>query len=163
MDDRPQTTLVAGKTLNQSLFPLLLPYSLRMEGVRVAGVRELTLDGRKVWALALPFVKGFFFSPVLTTTWVLLVDQDDYSIVSIEFLPPVQYRDVSPTGIRYRILKHQEVGGAIHAEQILLIGISPNGLESGAHRVAKIKSSVVPWDTTLFLSPAELEALEEED
>jgi len=163
MDDRPQTSLIAGKTLNQTLFPLLLPHSLRMEGVRVSEVREMTLEGRKVWAIALPFVKGFFFSPFLTTTWIMVVAQDDYSILSIEFVPPVQYRDVSPTGIRYRILKRQEVGGVDLAEQVLLIGINPAGMESGANRVTKIQSSAVPWDTALFLSPIELEALEGED
>jgi hypothetical protein len=162
MDDRPQTSSMAKKTLNETLFPLLLPYSLKMEGVWVKEVRETTLDGRKVWVLALPFIKGFFFSPVLTTTWIMVVAQDDYSILSYEFIPPLQYRDVSPMGIRYRILKHQEVQGAKLAEQLLLIGINAAGMESGANRVTKIKASTVPWDAALFLSPAQLDALEED-
>jgi hypothetical protein len=163
MDDRPQTSSMAAKTLNQTLFPLLLPHSLKMEGVWASEVRETTLDGRKVWVLALPFAKGFFRSPVLTTTWVMVVAQDDYSIISCEFVPPVQYRDISPVGIRYRILKQQEIAGAEVAAQLLLIGINDVGMESGANRVTKIKSSVIPWDTTLFLSPAEIEVLEQED
>jgi hypothetical protein len=163
MDDRPQTSSMAAKTLNQTLFPLLLPYSLEMEGVWVREVRETTLDGRKVWVLALPFVKGFFHSPLLTTTWIMVVAQDDYSIISYEFIPPARHRDVSPTGIRYRILKHQEIDGVELASQLLLIGINSVGMESGANRVTKIESSVIPWDTALFLSPAELAALEEED
>ena len=160
MDDRPQTSSMAGKILNQTVFPLLLPYSLKMEGVWVKEVRETTLDGRKVWLLALPFAKGFFSSPVMTTTWIMVVAQDDFSILSFEFAPPVQYRDVSPVGIRYRILKRQELDGAQIAEQLLLIGINAAGMESGANRVTKIKASTVPWDAALFLSPAELEALE---
>ena len=163
MDDRPQTSSMAKRTLNQTLFPLLLPYSLKMEGVWAKEVRETTLDDRKVWVVALPFAKGFFSSPVLTTTWIMVVAQDDYSILSYEFMPPVQYRDVSPTGIRYRVLKQQEVEGAMLAEQLLLIGIDGAGMESGANRVTKIKASTQPWDATLFLSPAELEALEQED
>jgi hypothetical protein len=163
MDERPQTSSMAKKTLNQTLFPLLLPYSLKMEGVWVKEVRETTLGGRKVWILALPFTKGFFSSPVLTTTWIMVVAQDDYSILSYEFIPPDQYRDVSPVGIRYRILKIQEVGGAKLAEQLLLVGINAAGMESGANRVTKIKASAQPWDATLFLSPAQLEALEQDD
>ena len=163
MDDRPQTSSMAKKTLNQTLFPLLLPYSLKMEGVWAKEVRETTLDGRKVWVLALPFTKGFFSSPVLTTTWMMVVAQDDYSILSYEFIPPVQYRDISPMGIRYRILKRQEIEGAMLTEQLLLIGINAAGMESGANRVTKIKASTQPWDATLFLSPAQLETLEQED
>jgi len=163
LDDRPQTSSMAEKTLNQTVFPLLLPYSLKMEGVWASEVRGATLDGRKVWVLALPFAKGFFSSPVLTTTWVMVVAQDDYSILSYEFVPPVDYQDVSPMGIRYRILKQQELDGAQIIEQVLLIGINAAGMESGANRVTKIKASIQPWDATLFLSPAQLEALEEED
>jgi hypothetical protein len=163
MDDRPQTSSMAEKTLKQTLFPLLLPYSLKMEGVWVKEVQETTLNGRKVWALALPFAKGFFASPVMTTTWLMVVAQDDYSILAYEFIPPVQYQDVSPVGIRYRFLKQQEVGGAELAEQLLLIGINHAGMESGANRVTRIKASAQPWDATLFLSPAQVEALEEDD
>jgi len=163
LDDRPQTSSMAKKTLNQILFPLLVPYSLKMEGVWAEEVRETTLDGRKVWVLALPFVKGFFSSPVLATTWIMVVAQDDYSILSYEFIPPAQYRDVSPMGIRYRILKQQELGGAKLAEQLLLVGINAAAMESGANRVTRIKASTQPWDATLFLSPAELEALEQKD
>ena len=42
VDDRPQTPYMAKGTLNQTLFPLLLPYSLRMEGVWVKEVGEIT-------------------------------------------------------------------------------------------------------------------------
>jgi hypothetical protein len=162
MDERPQTSVMAETTLNQALFPILLPYSLKMEGVWVKDVQETTLGGRKVWVLLMPFAKGFFTSPVMTTTWMMVVAQDDYSILVYEFIPPVQYQDVSPMGIRYRILKQQEVEGATLTEQLLLIGINPAGVESGANRVTKIKASTVPWDVALFLSPAQLEALEED-
>jgi hypothetical protein len=162
-DDRPQTPTMARKTINQTAFPLLMPYSLKMQGVWVKEVRESTLDGRDVWVLAIPFSKGFFLSPVLTTTWFMVVAQDDYSILAFEFVPPVEFRKVSPVGIRYRILKLQELEGAKIAEQILSVGISVQGQESGLVRVTKSKASVRHWEPSLFLSPAQLEALEEED
>jgi hypothetical protein len=162
MDDRPQTPAMVRKILNQTAFPLLMPYSLKMNGVWVKEVRESTLEGRAVWMLAIPFSKGFFLSPVLTTTWLMVVAQDDYSILGYEFVPPVEFQKVSPVGVRYRILKHREVEGAKIAEQILSIGISSQGEESGLVRVTKTKASVRRWEPALFLSPAQLEALEED-
>jgi hypothetical protein len=162
-DDRIQTPVMARKILNQTAFPLLMPYSLKMDGVWVEAVRESTLDGRDVWVLAIPFSKGFFVSPVLTTTWFMVVAQDDYSILAFEFVPPVEYRKVSPVGIRYRILKTQEVEGAKITEQVLSVGINDQGHESGLVRVTKSKASTRHWEPSLFLSPAQLEALEEEE
>ena len=164
VDDRPQTSVMASKTLNQRAFTLLLPYSLQMEGVRGTEVREGVVDGRDVWVIAVPFVKGFFVSPVMTTTWILVVAKDDYSIVSLEFAPAPEYRDVSPLGIRYRILKQTELDGAKIPEQLLAVGINFQYLESGATRVTKIQPSIREgWDATLFVSPERLEALEEDD
>jgi hypothetical protein len=164
LDDRPQTSSMAFKTLNQNAFTLLLPFSLKMEGVRGTEVREGVVDDRDVWVIAIPFVKGFFVSPVMTTNWILVVAKDDYSIVSIEFAPAPEYRDVSPLGVRYRILKQRELGGAKIAEQLLAIGINFQYQESGATRVTTIEPSVrVGWDPTLFMSPQQLEALEKDD
>ena len=42
-----------------------------------------------MWVLAIPFRKGFFVSPVLTTTWFMVVAQDYYSILAFEFVPSV--------------------------------------------------------------------------
>ena len=162
LDDRPQTPTMARKILYQAVFPLLMPYSLKMDGVWVKEVRETVLDGRDVWVMAIPFTKGFFVSPVLATTWIMVVAQDDYSILSFEFFPPPEYRKVSLMGIRYRILKHQERDGAKIAEQLLSVGINVRGEESGHVRVTKSKASVQRWEPALFLSPAQLEALEED-
>jgi hypothetical protein len=164
VDDRPQTPMRAETLLNQTAFPLLLPYSLEMEGVWAEEVRETVLDDREVWVLALPFAKGFFTNPVMATTWILVVAKDDYSIVSLEFAPAAEFRDVAPVGVKYRILKQKNLDGAKIAEQILAVGIDSQYLESGAHRVTKIEPSVRgPWDPTLFLSPEQLEALEQDD
>lgn len=163
LDDRPQTPKMAKLTTNQSLFPLLLPYSLQMEGVWLDKVYETTLDERDVWVISMPFAKGFFSNPVMETTWVLVVAQDDYSIVSLEFAPSPAFADVAPVGVRYRILKQKDLEGALVAEQVLAIGINSQHQESGANRITRIVPKVRPWDATLFLSPKQLEELEEED
>ncbi len=164
LDDRPQTPPMARTTLNQIVFPLLMPHSLKMDGVWVKEIRKTNVEGREVWALGIPFVKGFFSSPVMTTTWFMVVDSNDYSILWYEFMPPVEYRDVSPVGIRYRVLNTTELDGAKVPAQLLLVGTNAAGLESGANRVTKIEASVHgAWDPTLFLSPTQLEALERND
>jgi hypothetical protein len=164
LDDRPQMSTMARRSLNQMAFPLLLPFSLEMEGVWAKEVREhVTDDGREVWVLGFPFSKGFFMSPVLDTTWVLVVAKDDYSILSLEFAPAPAYQDVSPVGIRYRILKQKDLGGANVIEQLLAVGINSQYMESGSNRVTRIKSSVrTSRDITLFLSPAQIEAFEQD-
>jgi hypothetical protein len=163
LDDRPQTPKMATLTINQSLFPLLLPFSLQMEGVWLKEVRETTLDGREVWVISIPFAKGFFANPVMETAWILVVAKDDYSIVSLEFAPAPAFADVSPVGVRYRILKRKEVEGATLTEQMLAVGINSQYQESGANRVTRIEPKARPWDPTLFLSPAQLEELEQDD
>lgn len=163
LDDRPQVSKMARQTINQSAFSLLLPFSLQMEGVWLNEVRETQLDGRDVWVITLPFSKGFFVSPVMETTWILVVAKDDYSIHSLEFAPAPAFADVSPVGVRYRILKMKEIDGATIVEQMLATGINSQYQESGANRVTRMVLKVRPWDPTLFLSPAQLEALEEDD
>lgn len=162
-DERPQTSYMAKGTINQQLYTLLLPYSLKMGGVWVKEVRETQWDGREAWALHTPFAKGFFVSPVLTTTWRVVVDKEDYSILGVDFVPPVDLRDVQPVGIRYRYLKYDEINGAKVPSQILAVGINYEGRESGATRVTKVSPTVYgPWEPRLFLSPPALDALEQD-
>jgi len=162
-DERPQTPYMAGGTLNQTLFPILLPYSLKMDGVWVKEVGEIEWEGRPAWTLLIPFVKGFFVSPVLTTTWRIVVAKDDYSILGVDFLPPVDLRDVQFMGIRYRILKYDDIEGARIPSQVLAIGINFEGYESGATRITRIQPTAYgPWEAGLFVSPVRLEALEGE-
>jgi len=162
-DERPQTPYMAKGTLNQTLFPILLPYSLKMEGVWVKEIGEIEWDGRPAWTLLLPFVKGFFVSPVLTTTWRVVVAKDDYSILGVDFLPPVELRDVQFMGIRYRILKYDDIEGARIPSQVLAIGINLEGYESGANRITRIEPTAYGrWEAALFVNPLRLEALEAE-
>ncbi len=154
LDDRQQTPYMAKTTLNQSLFPIMLPFTVEMEGVWVKESKEIQWEGGDAWSLAVPFAKGFFVSPVLTTTWSLVVSKEDYSLLAATFVPPVEYRKVEMKGIRYRILKTEVIEDAQIPTQILSIGINVNGMESGHVRVTKIKPSVYgPSDPTLFRSP----------
>jgi hypothetical protein len=164
IDERPQTSYMAKTTLNQRLFPLLPPYSLKMDGVWMKEAGEVSWEGRQAWAVLMPFAKGFFKSPVLTTDWRLVVSKEDYTILGMDFVPPVEYRDVQPMGMRYRYLKWDEIDGVKIPSQVLAVGINSQGIESGAHRITKVAiSKFGQWQPRLFMSPQQLEALEGED
>jgi len=65
--------------------------------------------------------------------------------------------------IRYRVLKQAAIGsGAQLPVQVLLDGIDLNGSPTGHVRVTKMQLTLRgPFDPKLFLSPQELEAIEE--
>lgn len=162
-DERPQTPYMARGTLNQALFPILLPYSLKMDGVWVKEVGEIEWEGRPAWTLLIPFAKGFFVSPVLTTTWRVVVDKEDFSILGVDFLPPLELRNVQFMGVRYRILKYEDVEDVRIPSQVLAVGINLEGYESGATRITRIAPTAYgPWEAGLFVNPRRLEALEGE-
>lgn len=161
LDQRPQTPRMAAGTIRQTLFPLLLPYSLRMEGVRLGVVTEDTFDGAPVWAIEVTFDAGFFAAPSMVTTWRVFVGRKDNLVVGAEYLPAAEFRSVRDEGIRYRYLKRQDVDGVNLAAQVLLDGIDVNGVENGHVRVTKISaSSAGPLDLALFIHPDEGERLD---
>ena len=153
---------MAYRTLNQSLFTLLLPFSLEMDGVWTKEVIEVAWEDRTAWALLLPFTKGFFVSPVLETTWRIVVDKETSLILAFDFMPPVEFRHVESTGVLYGTLAYNEIEGAKIPSSVIAIGLSLDEQEIGTYRTTKIDSSVYDsWDPTLFINPKRLEAIEE--
>jgi hypothetical protein len=162
IDERPQTPSMAYRALNQNLFKLLLPYSLRMQRVWTKEVVEVPWEDGTAWALLVPFTKGFFVSPVLETIWRIVVDKETFKILAYDFMPPAEYRHVEKTGVRYGILAYNEIEGAQIPSRVLAIGLTLDGEEIGTYRVTKIDSSVYDaWAPTLFIDPRRLEAIEE--
>jgi hypothetical protein len=155
VDDKPQTPSMARRTLNQTAFALLLPYSLKMDRVYVEPeARETLWEGREAWIVSVPFAKGFFVSPVMTSTWEIVIARDDYSLLAAHFLPPVEFQKVQTEGMRYRVLKWEMVEESEIPTRILTDGIDLNGHENGHVRVTKIVPSVYgPSEPTLFMDP----------
>ena len=162
-DDRPQGSRMAVGTLNQRLFPLLLPFTATMDGVQLGAVNETSFEGQPAWRVAVTFPQGFFIAPSMATTWHLHIRKDTGALLAAEFLPPPAVRDVRSEGIRYRVLKQATIGsGAQVPVQVLLDGIDLNGSPTGHVRVTKMQVTVRgPFDPSLFLHPRELEALED--
>jgi hypothetical protein len=162
-DDRPQGSRMATGTLNQRLFPLLLPFTATMDGVLLGAVNETSFEGQPAWRVAVSFPEGFFVAPSMATTWHLHIHKDTGALLAAEFLPPPGVRDVRSEGIRYRVLKQAPIGsGAQLPVQVLLDGIDLNGSPTGHVRVTKMQTTVRgPFDPKLFLHPVELQALED--
>jgi hypothetical protein len=161
-DDRPQTPRMALATLNQRLFPLLLPFTATMEGVRLGAVNETSFEGQPAWRVAANFSEGFFIAPSMATTWYLYLRKDSGALLAAEFFPPPGVRDVRSEGIRYRVLKQTAIGSGVQLPvQVLLDGIDANGAPTGHVRVTKMQITVRgPYDQKLFLHPLEVQALE---
>jgi hypothetical protein len=104
-DDRPQGSRMAIGTLNQRLFPLLLPFTAMMDGVRLGAIYETSFEGQPAWRVAVNFEEGFFITPSMAATWYFHIRKDNGALLAAEFLPPPGVRDVRSEGIRYRVLK----------------------------------------------------------
>jgi len=163
LDDRPQTPKMALATLDQRLFPLLLPFTLAMEGVRMSDPKETSFEGIPSWRIAVDFPQGFFVVPSMMTTWYLHVRRSDHTVLAIEFIPPPGVREVSSEGIRYRYLKRANLGSSIQLPvQVLLDGIDLNGAPTGHVRVTRMRITIRgAYEPALFLHPVRLQAIEE--
>jgi hypothetical protein len=161
VDSRPQTPRMAAGTIRQTLFPLLMPFSLGMPGVTLGAVTEGSFDGTPAWVLEIGFEADFFAAPSMVTTWKVFIDRANDLVLGAEYLPAPDLRAVRTEGVRYRILQRQEVDGVSLATQVLLDGIDLEGVPNGHVRVTKLSYlSAGPLDLSLFIDPAEGERLD---
>jgi hypothetical protein len=163
VDERPQAPRLAGGSIRQRLFPLLLPFSLKMDGVvPESTVRVGYFEGEEVYQLALNFKAMFFAAPIMSATWHLVVRRDDFELISAEFLPPEEYRGVQKEGVRYRYLQRTELEGIKLPTRVLLDGIDLTRTPNGHVRVVTLEPTVRgPAEPALFVDPQELEEIEE--
>lgn len=164
VDTRPQTPRMAAGNIRQTIFPLMLPYSLRMDGVILGLVTEGSFDGTPAWVIEVSFRPDFFTAPSMLTTWKVFISRADNLVLGAEFLPPAEFHAVTDEGIRYRILKRQDVDGLNLPAQVLLDGIDLNGVENGHVKVTKISAQTVgPLDLALFINPDDAARLDAGD
>ena len=164
VDTRPQTPRQVDGTLNAKLFPLLLPFSLEMPGVDVGAVTEGSVEGTDTWRLEVRFRPGFFPTPTMNTVWYVPANRADGSYGAVEFLPPVELRNVNDEGVRYRPLKHETHGGVKLITQMLMDGLDFSWVPNGHVRVTKTDITTGGrFDPRLFFHPERLDALEEDD
>ena len=164
LDDRQQTPLMARGTVNQKVFPLLLPFSLKMKGVSLGDVGESSFEGTPTWGVTVRFPRGFFITPSMETAWRLEVDRDSGRLLAADVLPPQSMREIVSEGLRYQTLQWRETGEAEVPSKLLMQGIDFHRIPNGHVRITTVASEVEgPFDPTLFVSPDRLEKLEEGD
>jgi hypothetical protein len=163
LDIRPQTPTMAKGTIHNKLFPALLPFALAMAEINVMGAREGKFDNQDAYRIDLTFPPNFFASPVMNSVWSVFAAKKDYKFLAASFQPPKSLAEAESEGIRYRYLKHTNIGTVRLPSQILMEGLFANGLENGHVRIINLKAEVRGWDATLFLDPEELEALDEQE
>jgi hypothetical protein len=162
LDSRPLAPRMAAGTLRQRLFPLLLPFSLQMEGIRPGEVTGDELGDEPVWLLKLDFTDDFFASPIMTSTWELIVRRSDHAILAAQFQPPREFRQAQTEGVRYRALSHTELAGTELPEKLVVSGLEANGFENSHVRIVGLEwSSRGPSEPALFVHPETLKKLEE--
>ena len=163
-DTRPQTPRMAGGTIRQALFPLLMPFSLKMQGVVLGAVTPAAFDGTPAWRVDVNFDTNFFAAPAMITTWHVFISRENHLVLGAEYLPIEEFLAVVDEGIRYRYLKRQDVDGINLAAQVLLDGIDVNGAENGHVRVTKLAAETIgPLDLSLFISPDKAAKMEAEE
>lgn len=165
LDERPQAARMSRGTVNQKVFPMLLPFSLEMDGVTLREVRASTRQGRPTWQAEVVIPPGFFLAPSMTGgTWALELDQATSELMAVAVLPPETMQDVVDEGMRYKVLRTTTVDGVRLPTQILMEGITADGAPTGHNRIVTIEPEVIgPFDPTLFVHPERLEAIEEGD
>jgi len=162
IDSRPLAPRMATGTLRQRLFPLLLPFSLKMDGLTLGKATEYTFEGEPVWRIKVTFDANFFAAPIMVTTWEFMIRRSDHALLAAEFLPPPKFRKAQKEGVRYRPLTQDKVGGVTLSKQLLVTGIDLNGIENAHVRIVKMEPrSRGPYEPALFLDPAMLEQLDE--
>ena len=164
IDTRPQTPAMAAGTIRQTVFPLFLPFSLRMDGVQLGTVTKGSFDGTPAWVVEVEFDANFFAAPSMVTTWAIFISRADNSVLGAHFHPPEEFHAVTDEGIRYRFLKRQNTDGLSLPAHVLLDGIDLNGAENGHVRVTKITTTTAgPLDLGLFINPTESDRLDKGD
>ncbi len=161
-DKRPQTPTMAAGTLNNKLFAELLPFSLQEPGVTIISVSRTKWRKKPVLKLQVEVPRNFFTSPIMNTTWSVLVDPKTYHVIVAQFLPPKKYLAIAAEGMRYEFLKHTVAAGLRLPTYVVIIALQgERGTEGGHTAVDHITVTTQPYDPSLFLSPKELERINE--
>jgi hypothetical protein len=164
LDTRVLAPRMAAGNIRQIVFPLLLPLSLRMDGVMPGAVSEGVFDNQPVWVLEVDFTEDFFVAPSMATTWRVFFSRDEGTVLGAAFLPPESVHAVRDEGVQYTVLSRSEVDGLVLPTQVLLDGIDVNGRPTGHVRVTKVDTVTLgPYDRSIFIHPEEKARIESDE
>lgn len=160
-DDRPLTPYKSVTTMRSKLFPLLVPFSLDLDGVSLDGAHAATWEGKEVWRIGVSFPKNFFGSPIMDVPWELLQERDTNKLLAWEFLPPAEYESYTTEGMRYRVLTWKTVDGVTFPAKVLAEGITTKGQIDNHYRTVEITVNPLgDVGADLFIPPSVKEKLD---
>jgi len=162
VDPRPQSPRKASGSAAQRLVPLLLPFTVTLEGIGLQTPVSTTFEGEPAWKVPLSFVRNFFSTPITNPTWNLYVSKKDHSLIAAEYQPDAEYAEVAKEGVRYRVMRSTKVGGVTLPAQVMIEGIDKEGLPTSHTRISNLVIKKLDRvDATLFMHPSQVRAIEE--
>jgi hypothetical protein len=161
-DRRQQTPRIAPGFNHERILPLLLPFSLNLEGVLFGGsVDEVVFAKKPVLKLSFTVPEMFFASPLMGLQWDVLVDPADHHLVAARFLPVEGFAEAKNEGLQIEIAETQSLGGVSIPKRVTMKGINSWGQATGMEREITITASVLDEPSpALFIRPDKLEAME---
>jgi hypothetical protein len=138
VDARPGTQYMIKRILNRSLFPILLPFSLKWGDAEVTSIQERQVNGQPVWRLILHFGPNFFDTPQISTTWAVDLDKTTFAVVKAES----QYTDlgkgIEADGMRFTWRQPVKVGRVLLPGEQKIVGLDQKGQEKTHTRLDRI-------------------------
>ncbi len=143
-DKRLATSYLVKRSLATLLFPTLMPFSLRWEGVQLQEITAAQLNGRPVWRLTVVLPRSFFESPQVALTWTVFIDSATYAVVQAESPFTDLGKGVTADGMRFRWREPVKVKGVTFYKEQRLTGLDEAGSEKSHSRVDRLQYHVMP-------------------
>ena len=162
-DVRQQTPRIALGFNRERLLPLLLPFSLNLEGVNLGDTVDETVFAKKsVLNFSFTVPEMYFASPLMGLSWDIVVDSSDHRIVAARFLPVEGFKEAENEGLQIQVTETADINGVSLPSRVVMKGINHYGQPTGMEREVTIKTTVLlEPNPSLFIRPDKLEALEE--
>lgn len=165
LDDRAQTSHLAPRFINNKLLPVILPFSMTLQGVGFPTQKQpqaTHFQGAPANRLDFSVPTNFFNTPLVNTRWAVFTGKDEHNYLGAEFLPVPGYEATKSQGMRFHVTKTTEIDGVRFCSEIAIDSIDSAGKPTGNRRTMKIRASVVREPSpALFLHPDTVRAIEE--
>ena len=143
-DGRQTTSFMVRRSLNNYLFPILLPFSLAWEGVSVSDVTAATVNGKPVWRLSVTLPRTFFDTPQIATKWTVDVDAGTFGLVHAESPATDLGKGVTADGMRFSWRGDVMLGGVHLPSELHVVGLDQEGREKTHSRTDHLKYRQLP-------------------
>lgn len=162
LDTRKQTPRMAPGTCRQKLMPLLLPFSLKLDGPGFSQPTQTNFQGQKMWKIGMIVKRLFFQSPMISNSWDFFFPLDSNKAPIARYLPLAEFIKVQPEGMQIEVIKRTRVGGVLLPSSVTIHGVDATGKVSSHERRVSISYTIVKDpDLGLFVSPETLQKLDE--